>query len=59
VVSVFERDRKLLEYLESTGIRPGVQLEVLAAHPGIHLKAGERTVRLERNVASKVWVKAV
>ena len=58
VVSVFERDRKLLEYLESIGIRPGVHLEVLAGPPGITLEAGGRTVRLERNVASKVWVKA-
>jgi DtxR family Mn-dependent transcriptional regulator len=57
VVSVFERDRELLEYLDGVGIRPGVQLEVLAAHPGITLEAGGHTVRLERNVASKVWVK--
>lgn len=59
VVSVFERDRKLLEYLESVGIRPGVQLEVLGAHPGIYLEASGRTIRLERNVASKVWVKSI
>lgn len=57
VVSVFERDRKLLEYLESVGIRPGVQVEVSTTHPGIVLKTGGRTVPLERNVASKVWVK--
>jgi DtxR family transcriptional regulator, Mn-dependent transcriptional regulator len=59
VVSVFERDRKLLEYLESIGIRPGVQVQVLAAHPGIHLEVGGRAVRLERNAASKVWAKAI
>lgn len=59
VVSVFERDRKLLEYLESVGIRPGVQVQVLAEHSGIHLKAGGRTVRLQRSVASKIWVKAI
>jgi len=57
VVSVFERDRKLLEYLERVGIRPGVHLEVLAGPPGITLEVGGRTVRLERNVASKVWVR--
>ncbi len=59
VVSVFERDRKLLEYLDGAGIRPGVQLQVLATHPGIHLEAGGRTIQLERNVASKIWVKAI
>jgi len=57
VVSVFERDRKLLEYLEKVGIRPGVHLEVLDGPPGITLEVGGRTVRLERNVASKVWVR--
>jgi len=59
VVSVFERDRKLLEYLESVGIRPGVQFEVVAANPGITLEAGGRTVQVERNVASRVWVKSI
>src|SRR5215470_8424287 len=28
VVSVFERDRKLLEYLDSSGIRPGALVEI-------------------------------
>jgi hypothetical protein len=31
VVSVFERDRKLLEYLEGLGVRPGVILDVRLA----------------------------
>src|SRR5205823_2026660 len=30
VVSVFERDRGLLEYLDGEGIRPGVRLEMLS-----------------------------
>src|SRR4051794_15997867 len=30
VVSVFERDRKLLEYLNGLGIRPGAELQLLA-----------------------------
>ena len=30
VVSVFERDRQLLEYLEGLGVRPGVTVDVLA-----------------------------
>jgi len=59
VVSVFERDRKLLEHLESLGIRPGVELEVVAAQPEIQLEAGGRAVGLARNVASKVWVRTL
>ena len=30
VVSVYERDRQLLEYLEGLGVRPGVTVDVLA-----------------------------
>jgi len=58
VVSVFERDRKLLEYLDSQSIRPGVRLQVLSTGGSIDLAAGGRTVRLERSVAARVWVKA-
>ncbi len=56
VVSVFERDRKLLEYLDGSGIRPGVELEVSRADGEIELRTAGRTVRLERAAASKVWV---
>ena len=56
VVSVFERDRKLLEYLDGSGIRPGVEVEVSRADGEIELRTAGRTVRLERAAASKVWV---
>ena len=55
VASVFERDRKLLEYLDGAGIRPGVEVSVSAADGEIELRTAERTVRLERGAASKVW----
>jgi hypothetical protein len=32
-LSLFERDRKLLEDLDGVGIRPGLQVEVLSPHP--------------------------
>jgi len=57
VVSVFERDRQLLEYLDSQGIRPGVRLNVKAAGDTIDLAADGRAVRLDPTVAAKVWVK--
>jgi DtxR family transcriptional regulator, iron-dependent repressor len=57
IVSVFERDRKLLEYLDGLGIRPGVPLQVREIHPKIVLISENRTVHLSRNTASKVWVK--
>ena len=56
VVSVFERDRKLLEYLDGAGIRPGVEIEVSAADREIELRTAGGTVRLERGAAAKVWV---
>ncbi|HUI82312.1 MAG TPA: metal-dependent transcriptional regulator [Bryobacteraceae bacterium] len=59
VVSVFERDRKLLEYLENIGVRPGAVLRIAAAQSAIVLDmGGGRPVRMSRNAASKVWVKS-
>ena len=55
VVSVFERDRKLLEYLDGAGIRPGVEVAVSSADGEIELRTSGRTVRLERGAAGKVW----
>jgi DtxR family Mn-dependent transcriptional regulator len=59
VASVFERDRRLLEQLDGSGIRPGVRLEVLSANLDLELLADGHRVRLERPVAAKIWVKAV
>ena len=59
VASVFERDRKLLEYLDGAGIRPGVRVEVSAADAEIELSTAGRTVRLGRGAAGKVWVRDV
>ena len=59
VVSVFERDRTLLEYLDSLGIRPGVELDVLAADGKIGVRAAGRDVQLESVAAGKVWVAPV
>ena len=55
VVSVFERDRKLLEYLDGAGIRPGVEVAVSAADGEIELRTAGGIVRLERGAAGKVW----
>jgi len=53
VVSVFERDRKLLEYLDGVGIRPGVVVDVMGTGSGIELTGG---VRIEGAMAARVWV---
>jgi DtxR family Mn-dependent transcriptional regulator len=59
VASVFERDRKLLEYLDHAGIRPGVQVIVAAADHQIHVITEGRTTHLERAAAAKVWIRRV
>jgi len=53
VVSVFERDRALLEYLDSQGIRPGAALHITAT-AATTIDAGP--IHLPRSIASKIWV---
>jgi DtxR family Mn-dependent transcriptional regulator len=57
VASVYERDRNLLEHLDSAGIRPGVRLDVAEGGPTVLVAAGGRSARLERAAAAKVWVR--
>jgi Fe2+ transport system protein FeoA len=57
VTSVFERDRKLLEYLDGVGIRPGVALEVAAGAPEVEIRTNGQRTRIERGIAGKVWVR--
>ena len=59
VISVFERDRKLLEYLDRAGIRPGTSVRVVAAGEELEVEANGAATRVNRAAAGKVWVKAV
>jgi DtxR family Mn-dependent transcriptional regulator len=58
VMSVFERDRQLLEYLGALGIRPGAQLHMLARNydETVTLRVDRKPIQLGRAAASKVWV---
>lgn len=58
VASVFERDRRLLEYLHDLDIRPGVTLVLTARNydDTLTLRAGSRTVQIGRTAAEKIWV---
>ncbi|MGH9626957.1 MAG: metal-dependent transcriptional regulator [Bryobacteraceae bacterium] len=60
VVSVFERDRKLLEYLHELGIWPGANLELLARNydDTITLRVRGKSIPLGKSAASKIWVTA-
>ena len=58
VVSVFERDRQLLEFLDGLGIRPGSSVELVARNydDTFTLRTAGRTVPLGKAAASRVWV---
>ena len=58
VVSVYERDRKLLEFFDKEGIRPGVRLGVKARnYDGTStLTVEKREIRLGKPAAEKIWV---
>ncbi|HUJ22477.1 MAG TPA: metal-dependent transcriptional regulator [Bryobacteraceae bacterium] len=58
VVSVFERDRRLLEHLDELDVRPGSSISVTAANDrGLTLEVDSRSVQIERPVAGRVWVR--
>jgi len=58
VISVYERDGKLLEFFERKGIRPGVRLKILARNydDTLSLQAGTKRIQLGASAAAKIWV---
>lgn len=61
VVAVYERDRQLLEYLDSLGIRPGavVTLTTHNADRTSTLSVDGRVTPLGRDAAGRLWVEKV
>lgn len=59
VNSVFERDRRLLEYLDGLGVRPGVRITVVTRNydDTMNLDTGQRNVQLGLAAAGRVWVR--
>jgi DtxR family Mn-dependent transcriptional regulator len=59
VVSVYERDRQLLEYLDGLSVRPGARLELLGRNydETFSLKVDGHAVQLGGPVAGRIWVK--
>jgi DtxR family Mn-dependent transcriptional regulator len=58
VDSMYERDRKLLEYFDGLGIRPGVHLKVLDRNYDgtLSLRLGKKPTILGEAAARRVWV---
>ena len=61
VVSVFERDRGLLEYLDGLGIEPGAVVEMITrnADQTLTILVNGRHIPLGNAAAEKVWVSAL
>ena len=61
VDSMHERDRKLLEYFDQLGIRPGVQIRVCRRNYDgtLSLRMGRKSISLGESAAKKLWVSAV
>ena len=58
VASVYERDRKLLDFFEGEGIRPGTRLTVQSRNYDgtVSLAVEKRTIRLGAPAAERIWV---
>ena len=58
VTSVYERDRKLLEFFEKEGLRPGVHIGVEARNYDgtVSLSVGKSQIRLGTSAAERIWV---
>jgi len=59
VASIYERDRKLLDFLEHEGIRPGTQLSIRDRNYDgtLSLAIERKMIRLGVPAAERVWVK--
>jgi DtxR family Mn-dependent transcriptional regulator len=59
VASVYERDRKLLEFFDGEGIRPGARIDIEAKNYDgtMSISVGKRPTRLGALAAEKVWVR--
>ena len=58
VNGIYERDRRLLEFLEAQGIRPRAKLSLLQSNydKTLSIRTNARTVVLGRPAADRVWV---
>jgi DtxR family transcriptional regulator, iron-dependent repressor len=58
VSGIYERDRRLLEFLEQRGVRPGAQVQVTGRNydQTLTLRTDAGTVSLGNAAAGKVWV---
>jgi len=58
--AIYERDRKLLEFLDQQGIRPGTHISIQSQNydSTVTLLIADRLVRLGLTAAKRIWVAA-
>lgn len=58
IMSIFERDRQLLEYLNGLGIHPGAAITLLARNydETLMLRVENKPIQLGRSAAAKIWI---
>jgi len=58
IASVYERDRKLLEFLDKEGLRPGTRIAVEGRNYDgtVSVSLEERQIRLGTAAAERIWV---
>ena len=58
VSGIYERDRNLLEFLDTRGIRPGARLQLLARNVDqtLSIRTSASAAVIGRPAAEKVWV---
>jgi DtxR family transcriptional regulator, iron-dependent repressor len=61
VSGIYERDRKLLEFLEARAIRPGSELRLVERNydKTLSLRTGSGTLVLGASAADKIWVSQI
>lgn len=61
VDSMHERDRRLLEYFNQLGIRPGVQIQISGRNYDgtLTLRLGRKSISLGESAAKRLWVSLV
>jgi len=58
VSGIYERDRRLLEFLEQRGVRPGAELGLMERNydKTLSIRTARRTIVLGRPAAERIWV---
>ncbi len=61
IMSVYERDRRLLEYLDNLGVRPGADVRVISRNydETVTLQVGDNSVPLGLSAAARIWTQPV